>query len=374
MRFGILPLQTLGLLAIFSWITSSHAATFSTFVDDHSGFLSAIGSGAFATHEDFSSSVNLKPIGSAGNPDIWNGFTVEAYGPNTGTAWSPSKYCHALNSGSGTSNSSEACLVWNSRAPAVPGIFAAVNTENGISFKPTNSAIAAFSFDFVDWNDIFERPNLLIFASDGTSTIVSDATNVFDAPPQKFGVTLSPTDISAGLFIKEIRWMGINLMGEVVGFYNFQTYTNPRIKNSPPSASPDHHIISGLPISLNPLANDTDTDSDTLQISSLNGTLINRGKSSIIPVVGGTIEVSAEGAITFTPAHNFHKSISFQYEISDGRGGTAVSIVTINSKNLPGPSITPVPTIGAVGLLSLSSVIALFSLLLRRRIQAKQNN
>lgn len=352
---------------MFSWIAGSHAATFSTFIDDQPGFLSAIGSGTIATHEDFSSSVNLKPIGSAGNPDKWNGFTVEAYGPNTGTPWSPSKYCQTLNSGSGASNFSEECLFWNSGAPAVPGIYAAVNSDNGISFKLANSAIAAFSFDFVDWNDVFERSNLQIFASDGTSTIVSDSTNVFDAPPQKFGVTLSPSDIAAGLFIKEIRWMGLDSVGEVVGFYNFQTYTNPKIQNNPPIANPDKYSIPNSPTILNILANDTDADSDTLQIISINGNPITRGTPSNILITGGSIGVSAVGEITFSPSGNATDPISFQYEISDGRGGTATGNVSLTNIAPPKPTITAVPTIGELGLFALSSIIAFLSLLLRRK-------
>ena len=367
MRFGIPTLKELAFLVIFSWVTSSQAATFSTFIDDQAGFLSAIGSGTLATHEDFSSSVNLKPIGSAGNPDIWNGFTVEAYGPNTSTAWSPSKYCQALNSGSGAGDFSKECLFWNSGAPAVPGIYVAVNIDNGISFKLANSAIAAFSFDFVDWNDLFERSNLQIFASDGTSAIVSDATNVFDSPPQKFGVTLSPSDIAAGLFIKEIRWVGLDSTGEVVGFYNFQTYTNPKIQNNLPIANPDKYSIPNSPTILNILANDTDADSDTLQIISINGNPITRGTPTTILIAGGSIGVSAAGEIIFTPSGNTTDPISFQYEISDGRGGTSTGNVTLTNITPPKPTITAVPTIGELGLIALSSIIAFLSLLLRRK-------
>lgn len=367
MRFGIPSPRSTAIFLMFSWTMGSHAATFTTFIDDQPGFLSAIGSGTIATNEDFSSSVNLKPIGSAGNPDIWNGFTVEAYGPNTGTEWSPSKYCQALNSGSGASDFSQECLFWNTKAPAVPGIYAAVNLDNGISFKLANSAIAAFSFDFVDWNDIFERSNLRIFASDGTSTIVSDSTNIFDAPPQKFGVTLSPADIAAGIYIKEIRWMGIDALGEVVGFYNFQTYTNPKILNNLPIANPDRYSIPNSPTILNILANDTDVDSDTLQIIGINGNPVNRGTPVNILVPGGSIEVSAVGEIKFTPSANATDPISFQYEISDGRGGTAKSNVTLTNVIPPEPTIAAVPAMGEIALIALSSIIAFFSIFLRRK-------
>lgn len=367
MRFGISLPRSTAIFLMFSWTMGSHAATFSTFIDNQPGFLSAIGSGTIATHEDFSSSVNLKPIGSAGNPDIWNGFTVEAYGTNTGTDWSPSKYCQALNSGAGASDFSKECLFWNTKAPAVPGIYAAVNLDNGISFKLANSAIAAFSFDFVDWNDVFERSNIRVFASDGTSTIVSDPTNIFDAPPQKFGVTLSPDDIAAGLYIKEIRWMGIDALGEVVGFYNFQTYTNPKIKNNPPIANPDKYSIPNSPTILNILANDTDLDPDTLQIISINGSPVTQGSPANFVITGGSIEVSAVGEIIFTPSVNITGPISFQYEISDGRGGTAKSNVSLANAIPTKSTISAVPAIREVGLIALSLIIAFFSVFLRRK-------
>lgn len=368
MRFAKRSLQSSALLAGFLWLPASHAATFLTFIDNQPGFLATIGTGTTITNEDFSSSVDLKPIGTAGNPDTWNGFTVESYGPNTGTAWSPSKYCQNLRSGTSLSGHSEGCVFWNPSAPAIPGIFAAVSSDNGISFKPTNSTVAAFSFDFVDWNDAYERSNLLVLASDGTSTKVSDPTNVFNAPPQKFGVTLSQADIAAGHFIKEIRWLGIDSTGEVIGFYNFQTYTNPKIQNTAPIANLDKYAIPISPTILNLLANDTDADSDALQIASINGTSINPGVPNNILITGGMLDISAVGVVTFTPSTNSSDPISFQYEISDGRGGTSSSMVTLTNKNSLSPTITSVPTIGKLGMVTLSSLILAFSLIIRRKI------
>lgn len=337
----------------------AHAATFQTFVDDQPGFLAAIGSGTVSTHEDFAAAVDLQTIGAAGTPDSWSGFTVEAYGPNAGTPWSPSKYCQALNSIS--------CINWNTMAPATPGVYAAVNIDNGVSFKPLDPTIAGFSFDFVDWNDQSQRSNLIIFASDGTSTIVSGPANLPNAPIQTFGVTLSPADIAAGLHIQEMRWIGLNSLGEVVGFLNVQTYTNPVITNTPPIANPDTYPMPNGPFILDLLGNDSDPDGDVLQVTSINGLAVTPGIAQSIPVTSGTVEIAIDGTITFIPESNANGPVSFPYEIGDGRGGTSNSTVMITAKPIPPiASPAPIPSLGNWALVGLSSLIAIFGLIRRR--------
>jgi hypothetical protein len=55
--------------------------------------------------------------------------------------------------------------------------------------------------------------------------------------------------------------------------------------------------------------NDTDADLDTLSISAVSNAL------------GGTVELVANG-VRFTPAANFNGPASFEYTVSDGRGGS----------------------------------------------------
>ncbi len=346
---------------------AASAATFETFVDDQPGFLAAIGTGTVSTLETFASAVDMKTIGAAGVPDAWNGFTVEAYGPNSGTSWSPSKYCQKLNYASNPPTDLDSCIYWNPMVPAVPGIYAAVNLDNGISFKPVNLATAAFSFDFVDWNDGSLRSDLLILASDGSSTVVSGPINPSGAPPQNFGVTLSPADIAAGLYIQEMRWIGIAPEGEVVGFYNIQTYTNPAIPNTPPVANPDSYPMPTQPVGMDLLANDSDADSDPLRVSAINGTPITYGTAQTISVPGGSVDVSSAGVITFTPSGNVPGPVTFPYEISDGRGGTSASTVTFTPVVVPPVAATPVPSLNHWGVLGLTSLLAMFGFALTRR-------
>ncbi len=90
--------------------------------------------------------------------------------------------------------------------------------------------------------------------------------------------------------------------------------------NDAPVAGNDSVIIAedSAANAVNVLANDTDTDGDTLTVLSktagMNGTVVITG--------GGT-------AVTYTPAANFNGSDSFTYTVSDGRGGTQTATVSV---------------------------------------------
>ena len=72
------------------------------------------------------------------------------------------------------------------------------------------------------------------------------------------------------------------------------------------------------------LANDRDSEGDTLVIVSVDG------------ATNGTVQLSGEN-VTFTPALNYHGHASFIYTVSDGNGGSATANVdlTIGAVNDP---------------------------------------
>ena len=83
------------------------------------------------------------------------------------------------------------------------------------------------------------------------------------------------------------------------------------------------------------VGNDTDVDGDTLSVQSIAGTTLTPGVAQTIAVTNGTVNVSAAGVVTFTPDANYNGTVTFDYVVSDGNGGTDTGTVngTINPIN-----------------------------------------
>mgnify|MGYP001811620284 CR=1 FL=1 len=82
-----------------------------------------------------------------------------------------------------------------------------------------------------------------------------------------------------------------------------------------------------MPVTVSVLANDSDVEDDALTVT-------------LVPTapVSGTAVINGDNTITYTPAPDFFGLDEFQYEISDGNGGTAtawVRFVTVNPVNDP---------------------------------------
>jgi hypothetical protein len=80
------------------------------------------------------------------------------------------------------------------------------------------------------------------------------------------------------------------------------------------------------------LENDLDVEEDLLTLT------------SVTNAVNGTVALDGDGNAVFTPSLNFNGQASFEYTISDGKGGTATTTVTI--------SVTPVndaPVLASIG-------------------------
>jgi hypothetical protein len=88
--------------------------------------------------------------------------------------------------------------------------------------------------------------------------------------------------------------------------------------NVPPVASPDAAATGfQTPVSVAVLANDSDPNGDPLAVTGVSQ-----------PGVGGT--AAHDGVtVTFTPAAGFSGDASFTYTVSDGRGGSAIGLVTV---------------------------------------------
>ena len=98
------------------------------------------------------------------------------------------------------------------------------------------------------------------------------------------------------------------------------TVTAPPVNHAPDAVedAPSTNFTEAITIDV--LANDTDPDGDTLTVTSITQ-----------PTFGTTV-LNADGTVTFDPQGNIG-SITFSYTISDGRGGTDSTVVTIASSD-----------------------------------------
>ena len=99
--------------------------------------------------------------------------------------------------------------------------------------------------------------------------------------------------------------------------------------NQPPVAVPDSATTnSNTAVTIHPLANDTDPDSDTLTIQSVITNAGLPGATVGTPVIGG-----GGTTITYTPPALFSGTDSFGYQITDGQGHTASAPVSVKVLN-----------------------------------------
>jgi uncharacterized repeat protein (TIGR01451 family) len=89
--------------------------------------------------------------------------------------------------------------------------------------------------------------------------------------------------------------------------------------NDPPVAAGDAAATDPAnPVTIPVLGNDTDADGDTLSVASTS------------TPAHGSVMVNANGTITYTPMAGYMGVDTFDYTVSDGKGGTATGTVTID--------------------------------------------
>ena len=85
------------------------------------------------------------------------------------------------------------------------------------------------------------------------------------------------------------------------------------------------------------LHNDTDPDGDVLTVSKIDGTSVKDGSAFVTLASGATVAMNSKGTFDYNPNGRYddlqageHATDSFEYEISDGHGGTSKATVTVN--------------------------------------------
>ena len=190
-----------------------------------------------------------------------------------------------------------------------------------LSFVYTPSNFRAFAFTAGTEQEVFSFRNAGVCAGD--VTLMDNNTDPFNQPPEapqnSAGTNPSNQFANAG-------WVSEN---DYLGNYGSAATCINVSNNTPPVANNDTiQVASGSSTTLNVLTNDTDADSDTLNI-----TTFTQGQSGKVTQKGN--------ALIYT--HNGKGATdSFTYTVSDGQA-TATATVTVNV-NTVGGECSNVPT------------------------------
>ncbi|MCE8009894.1 Ig-like domain-containing protein, partial [Aestuariivita sp.] len=156
-------------------------------------------------------------------------------------------------------------------------------------------------------------------ALNGTVQIENDYSLTYIPDPDYFGPDTISYDISDGKGGTASSTVSVTVTAQQDG----------------PVANPDTALVDeDSSVNIAVLANDLDVDGDTLTVtgvSALEGSGLN-----------GTLVIEADNTVTFTPTADYFGPSTFQYTISDGKGGTASSIVDITVAPVnDAPTATP---------------------------------
>ena len=125
-------------------------------------------------------------------------------------------------------------------------------------------------------------------------------------------------------FGSEIEFTGWRDGGENAWIDHIQFIPVEPIENTNPEAQDDQYSVAEdnsltIPVTAGVLNNDADADDDDLTVTDFDNT----------STAGGSVTVNADGSLSYTPAANFAGDDSFNYTVSDGKGGVDTATVTI---------------------------------------------
>lgn len=136
--------------------------------------------------------------------------------------------------------------------------------------------------------------------ANGTAAIVSN--EVEYSPPSDFnGTTTIAYSISDGNGGSDSATITVTVIAQ----------------NDPPVATDDNaQTQPNVAVNFDVLNNDSDVDGDTLTVTSTIG-------------AQGSVVIESDNTLTYTPVTNFSGTDTFDYDISDGNGGTATATVSV---------------------------------------------
>ncbi|MBV2235540.1 MAG: tandem-95 repeat protein, partial [Sterolibacterium sp.] len=116
------------------------------------------------------------------------------------------------------------------------------------------------------------------------------------------------------------------------------TITVTGINDAPQVA--DERVVTGkdASITIPVLDNDSDPEGDPLQIIEIDGQPVSGAPGTSIPVDNGTVTLTPEGEVIFTPDSGYEGPVTFEYTVSDG-SKTAEGKVTVIVSDVNNPPV-----------------------------------
>jgi Ca2+-binding RTX toxin-like protein len=189
-------------------------------------------------------------------------------------------------------------------APIVAALLPDKSSAEDTAF---NFTIPAGSFRDVD-------NATLTYSATLASGAVLPAWLVFNGSSQTFSGT-PPLNYNGSIDVKVTASDGVLSASDVFALVITPVNDNPLAVNDTGLTTAFNTALTILPATL--LANDSDVDGDTLTIGAVSG------------VVNGTVALTSNGSVVFTPTAGYSGAASFSYTVSDGRGGTATATVSL---------------------------------------------
>jgi hypothetical protein len=199
---------------------------------------------------------------------------------------------------------------------------------------PVVTAVASARSATITWTEVPNALEYWILRTNGVHGCETGKTRVARvsaAAPRTF----TQTDLLDGLtyFYSVVPVGGVAATGTVADACSGPMSDCAAVTPLPPAEEPQECVAppnrapvaaddaltapSNHPHRLDLLANDTDPDNDLFSVA------------SVTTPANGQATLDAEGAVTYTPAPGFTGTDSFQYVLSDGRGGTDTATVTL---------------------------------------------
>jgi hypothetical protein len=130
-------------------------------------------------------------------------------------------------------------------------------------------------------------------------------------------------------FVGDIDYVSIIDRRDYDSVY-FNDFTSTTTSNTPPAASNDSDSTDeNTSTKTNVLANDSDSDGDALKVT------------SVTNPPHGTATINADMTVTYKPDLNYVGPDSYQYTVSDGKGGTDTAMVSMQVRDISSTSNNP---------------------------------